>query len=149
MRFPSTPWIAAILLLATAPASADDNIGKIEQGVPAANKRVGTPRSLIDPDFRTKLLATGTDSLENPSGKIVKFGFLSDGTLTEPDENTYLVFDKNPGGPDSTFDYGRKFLFQGHEIGGNLAYLTRINLQVPRGNAHRITLLTPPIPRPA
>ena len=143
MRFPSTLGIAATLLLATAPASADDGIGKIERGVPAANKAVGTPPNLIAPDFRTILLATGTDPLENPSGKIVKFGFLSDGTLTEPDEHTYLVFDKNPGGPDSTFNYGRKFLFQGHENGGNLAYVTRINLQVPRGDKHRITLLTP------
>ena len=95
MRFPSTPGIAAILLLAAAPALADDGLGKIKQGVPAANQKLGTPSSLIDPDFDVKLLATGTDSLENPSGKIVQFGYLSDGTPTEPDENTFLVFDKN------------------------------------------------------
>lgn len=143
MQFPSTLGIAAILLLAAASASADDGIGKIKQGVPAANKDVGTPSSLIDPDFSTELLANGTDPLENPSGTIIQFGFLSDGTLTEADENTYLVFKDNPSGPDKSYDYGRHFLFQGHEIGGNLAYITRINLDVPRGNKHRITLLTP------
>src|SRR5205807_8162101 len=40
------------------------------------------------------------------------------------------------------YDYGRHFLFQGHENSGDLAYLTRINLDVS-DPAHRITLLTP------
>jgi hypothetical protein len=62
--------------------------------------------------------------------------------LTEPDENTYLVFDHNPGGPVPGYDYGRHFLFQGHENAGNLAFITRINLDVTT-KAHRITLLTP------
>ncbi|MGH6934915.1 MAG: hypothetical protein ACRED2_01800 [Methylocella sp.] len=149
MRFPSTPAIATVLSLVTAPASADEGLGKIEQGVPFANKKIGTPRSLIDPDFRAEFLAAGTDDLENPSGNTVRFGFLTDGTLTEPDENTFLVFKANPGGPDKTYDYGRRFLFQGHEISGHLAYITRINLDVPRGNKHRITLLTRSIPQPA
>ena len=87
-------------------------------------------------------IAQGSDPLENPSGVITKFGFLTDGTLTEPDENTYLVLDHNPGGPTSGYDYGRHFLFQGHENSGELAYVTRINLDVSDPN-HRITLLTP------
>jgi len=67
---------------------------------------------------------------------------LSDGTLTEPDENTYLVLDHNPGGPTARYDYGRHFLIQGHENGGGMAYLTRINLDIS-DPAHRITLLSP------
>ena len=43
----------------------------------------------------------------------------------------------------SGVDYGRTFLFQGHENAGNLAYVTRINLDRKRGDARRITLLTP------
>ncbi len=105
--------------------------------------KVGTPSTLVDPDFKLNQIAAGIDPLENPSGLITNFGLLSNGTLTEPDENTYLVLDHNPGGPTPGFDYGRRFLFQGHENGAPNAYVTRINLDVPRGSPHRITLLTP------
>ena len=64
-------------------------------------------------------------------------------TRTEPDENTYLILDHNPGGPTDGYDYGRHFLFQGHENSGDLAYITRINLDVSNPD-HRVTLLTPP-----
>src|SRR4029453_5016321 len=84
----------------------------------------------------------GLDALENPSGVITRFGLLSTGVRTEPDENTYLILDHNPGGPTAGYDYGRHFLFQGHENSGNLAYVTRINLDVASPD-HRITLLTP------
>ena len=115
--------------------------------MPSANARLpSTSLSLIDPDFRTRLLAAGTDPLENPSGIITQYGYLSDGTLTQPDENTYLVLDNNPGGPTSGDDYGRHFLFQGHENASALAYVTRINLDVPRSDPNRITLLTPANP---
>src|SRR5262249_3995208 len=79
---------------------------------------------------------------ENPSGSITTFGRLSDNTATEPDQNTYIVFDRNPGGPVPGFDYGRHFVYQGHENGDDLAYVTRVNMDV-RDPAHRITLLTP------
>jgi hypothetical protein len=65
-------------------------------------------------------------------------------TLTEPDQNTYLVTADNPGGPTTGYDYGRHFLVQGHENGANQAYLTRINLDV-HDAAHRITLLNEPV----
>ncbi|MBR0775249.1 DUF839 domain-containing protein [Bradyrhizobium diazoefficiens] len=80
--------------------------------------------------------------MENPAGIFIKFGILSDTTRTEPDQNTYLVLEQNPGGPSPGFDYGRHFLFQGHENGGGQAYITRVNLDVNDPN-HRITLLTP------
>jgi hypothetical protein len=117
-------------------------IGPITTGLNQAKKRVGHPKTNIAQGFQLQEVVTGSDPLENPSGPITKFGVLTDGTLTEADENTYLVFGSNPGGPTPEFDYGRHFLFQGHENGGDLAYLTRINLDIT-DPAHRITLLTP------
>jgi hypothetical protein len=102
---------------------------------------VGTPATVIARGFRLKTLALGVDPLENPSAKITQYGLLADGTRTEPDENLYLVL-PNPGGPTAGYKYGHHFLFQGHENGNNLAYVTRINLDV-KDPAHRITLLTP------
>ena len=117
-------------------------IGPITTGLNQAKKRVGHPKTRIAQGFELREVATGSDPVENASGTITKFGVLTDGTLTEPDENTYLVFDSNPGGPIAGYDYGRHFLFQGHENGGDLAYVTRINLDI-MDPAHRITLLTP------
>lgn len=114
----------------------------LDGGVDDSNPAVGTPSNFLPNDFTLNEIARGTDPLENPSGVITKFGLLSNGTRTEPDENTYLVLDHNPGGPTPGFDYGRRFLFQGHENAGDLAYATRINLDVDNA-AHRITLLTP------
>src|SRR5262249_4382331 len=111
--------------LDVARAWADAGVGEVKVGVlnavtPVANT---AQPSLIDPGFAVRLVASGADPLENPSGVITRFGKLADNTNTEPDENTYLVFDQNPGGPSPGFDYGRHFLFQGHENAGNLAYV--------------------------
>jgi Alkaline phosphatase PhoX len=114
----------------------------LDGGVPAANPRVGHPDNILPDGFTLQEIARGTDPLENASGVITKLGLLSDGTFTEPDINTYLVLDHNPGGPTPHYDYGRRFLFQGHENANDLAYITRINLDVD-DPAHRITLLTP------
>jgi hypothetical protein len=114
---------------------------KIVSGVPAANPVVISD-NIFSPEFTSGLVVEGVDLLENPSGLITQFGYLSDGTNTEPDENTYLILDHNPGGPTPDYDYGRHFLFQGHENSGDLAYVTRINLDVASPD-HRITLLTP------
>lgn len=105
---------------------------------------------ILSSKFRFFPIVDGTFELENPSGRIRTFGNLTDESNkikddkdnSSPDQNVYLKLDKNPGGPAVTYDYGRHFLFQGHEIRGGLAYITRINLDVtdPR---HRITLLTP------
>src|SRR5262249_3874400 len=54
----------------------------------------------------------------------------------------YLVFSRGLAGPTPGYDYGTHFLFQGHENGNGLAYITRINMDVA-DPAHRITLLTP------
>src|SRR5436305_7272321 len=110
-------------------------------GVPAANPVAISP-NVLSPEFTAELVEQGADVLENPSGVITTFGNLSDGSRTEPDENTYLILDHNPGGPTPDYDYGRHFLFQGHENSGNLAHVTRINLDVADPD-HRVTLLTP------
>jgi hypothetical protein len=113
------------------------------------NQRVGHPDTRILEKFSLVKIAQGSNPLENPSGVITQFGHLNDfppqlveATKTEPDENTYLVLKHNPGGPTPGYDYGRHFLFQGHENGSDLAYITRINLDVT-DPGRRITLLTP------
>src|SRR5260221_10508252 len=125
-----------------------------QASVPNANPRIDfVPQpNLIAPGFALSILVQGSDPLENPSGVIPQFGYLNDSppqpveaTKTEPDENTYLILDHNPGGPTQGYDYGRHFLFQGHEMPNgntNRAYLTRINLDVASPD-HRITLMTP------
>jgi len=149
----TTPVLAILIATLTAvPVGlADEKIEKTKLGggVPSANARVGHPDNVLPEGFSLQLLAEGSDPLENPSGVITQFGFLNDSppqpieaTKTEADENTYLVLDHNPGGPTPGYDYGRHFLFQGHENGGDRAYITRINLDVT-DPAHRITLLTP------
>jgi Alkaline phosphatase PhoX len=142
--------VAASMALATMAAStaaADNHVRVFNEkvsGVPAANPVAISP-NVLSPEFTVGLVAQGLDLLENPSGLITRFGNLSDGSRTEPDENTYLILDHNPGGPTPDYDYGRHFLFQGGEMPNgntNLAHVTRINLDVADPD-HRITLLTP------
>src|SRR5262249_44371383 len=72
-------------------------------------------------------------------------------TKTEPDKNTYLVFRNGLGGPSPGYDYGKHFLYQGHENGApvplpntpagttvNGSYVTRINLDAD--GPHRVSL---------
>lgn len=140
-------FCAVAALLASAAGARDLR----NDGAASANPRFDlvVQPSRMAPGYPLALQARGTAKLENPSGIITRFGLLNDfppqtieATRTEPDENTYLVLDHNPGGPTAGFDYGRHFLFQGHENGGDLAYITRINLDV-NDPQHRITLLTP------
>ena len=141
--------VASTIAFATMAASnaAADQVRVFNErvsGVPAANPEIVTDNA-ISPEFTPDLVAEGTDLLENPSGVITRLGNLSDGSRTEPDENTYLILDHNPGGPTEGYDYGRHFLFQGHEMPNgntNRAYITRINLDVAHPD-HRITLMTP------
>src|SRR5437879_7991470 len=114
----------------------------------AVKPPAGHPDNSLSYGFSLVQVARGADALENPSGVITRFGYLNDfppqkfeATKTEADENTYLVFDHNPGGPTPGYDYGRRFLFQGHENSGDMAYVTRINMDI-QDHAHRITLMT-------
>jgi hypothetical protein len=136
----------ALAAMAVSNAAADHVkvFNKSVSGVPAANPEIITD-NVLSPEFAPGLIAEGANLLENPSGPITKLGNLSDGSRTEPDENTYLILDHNPGGPTEGYDYGRHFLFQGHEMPNgntNRAYVTRINLDVAHPD-HRITLMTP------
>ena len=133
----------ALVTMAASNAAADHVrvFNEKVSGVPAANPVAISP-NVLSPEFTAGLVEQGADLLENPSGVITTFGNLSDGSRTEPDENTYLILDHNPGGSTPGYDYGRHFLFQGHENSGNLAHVTRINLDVASPD-HRITLLTP------
>jgi hypothetical protein len=133
----------ALVTMAASNAAADHVrvFNEKVSGVPAANPVAISP-NVLSPEFTAGLVEQGADLLENPSGVITSFGNLDDGSRTEPDENTYLILDHNPGGPTPGYDYGRHFLFQGHENSGNLAHVTRINLDVASPD-HRITLLTP------
>jgi hypothetical protein len=97
------PLVVASIALATMAAStaAADHVRVFNEkvsGVPAANPVVISP-TVLSPEFAAGLVAQGADLLENPSGLITRFGNLSNGGRTEPDENTYLILDHNPGGP--------------------------------------------------
>jgi hypothetical protein len=142
MKFRTNAALCAAAVSMAATCFAQSGIGPITHSVPNARQHVGNPATVISAGFSLKNVVAGAVPLENPSGVISNFGLLSDGTLTEPDENTYLVSANNPGGPTQGYDYGRHFLFQGHENGGGKAYVTRVNLDVS-DPAHRVTLLTP------
>ena len=60
----------ALTALAAGLAWAGDGVGDIKDGVPSANLRVGAPATVVDPDFQLKVIATGIEPLENPSGLI-------------------------------------------------------------------------------
>jgi hypothetical protein len=137
--------IVISLALAVAVAHAQNGAGfdQTRSSVPNANAKSNGPQATVIADgFFLSRVVTGTDPIENPSDGIVQFGLLSTGAPTEPDENTYVILDHNPGGPTPNYDYGRRFLYQGHENAANKAYVTRVNLDVA-DPAHRITLLTP------
>jgi hypothetical protein len=136
-------------------------VAQFSQGVPDAQPRVGTPPNLFANGFTATPVAQGSDALENAVGQYARYGYVTDqglgtdaptsglDTKSEPDQNTYVVTKRNPGGPTPGYDYGHHFLIQGHEIFGGMdnnidkAYLTRINLDV-KDPAHRITLLNEP-----
>src|SRR5262245_32163903 len=111
------------------------------------------PNSLLSGLIEASV-AQGSTPLENPTSVIPFYGYNGNGPMvpapgdtqttihnveankTEPDKNTYLVLE-GQNGPDPDYDYGQRFLFQGHEAGLN-GYVTRINLDAD--DDHRITL---------
>jgi hypothetical protein len=143
---------AAAAVLAVAAVA----VAQIFSGVPNANPRSGSPPNVVANGFALQRVINGNDTLENPAGIFSRYGYLDDSTLqtdgfptkTEPDQNTYLVTRRNPGGPTAGYDYGHRFLIQGHEVFTpsnatfNRAYFTRVNLDVD-DPAHRVTLLNP------
>src|SRR5262249_20821425 len=122
--------------------------------VPNANpKTVGVVvPNVLSPELAEVVRAQGAMLLENPVSPALYYGYNDDhpnlmpslgsnveASKTEPDKNTYLVLDGQRGA-DPNFNYGRHFLFQGHEAGvGGRGYITRVNLDADV--AHRVTLL--------
>jgi hypothetical protein len=129
-------------------------------GVAANTRSDGyAPASSLSPELRQIVVAQGATKLENTSTLTSYYGYDNDtvnsagqpvmvpfnstsgeAMKTEPDKNTYLVFKKSLSGADDSYDYGTRFLFQGHEGGtGGASGITRINLDADP--AHRVTLL--------
>ena len=151
---------------ATTSALAFSSSGVSLRGVATAQPKVVGVSSpnLLSPDLYETPVAQGSYPLENPAsvtladGSVATaafYGYDGDGPLlpapgdlpttthkveatkTEPDKNTYLVL-YGQTGPDTSYDYGTHFLFQGHE-NGKPGALTRINLDAD--GAHKVTLL--------
>ena len=122
--------------------------------VPAANPKAPGLISpdVLSPELSQIALVQGATRLENPTTQVPYYGYDEDQPAliplptaptteahkTEPDKNTYLVVDNGLPGADPSYQYGTRFLFQGHES-GKPGYITRVNLDADA--AHRVTLL--------
>ena len=120
--------------------------------------------NVLPPELIETIAAQGANALENPTAvtladgatlELSHYGYNGDGPMvpaagdvpsathrveaskTEPDKNTYLVLNHQKGA-DPDYDYGKHFLFQGHETGRS-GYITRINLDAD--DLHRVTLM--------
>ena len=137
--------------LAAGPADARGGLGWGD--VPTANTKapgLAAPNKL-SAELAEIARVQGSTPLENPRDGIGYYGYDSVGNTpalmtgdaaeahkSEPDKNTYLTLDGQTG-PDSGYDYGTHFLFQGHES-GTPGYVTRVNLDADA--AHRVTLMS-------
>jgi hypothetical protein len=152
--------IALLVAAAAVTAAAFADPATDLTGVPAANtKSAGyAPASMLSPELAQDVVAQGSTKLENPTAAIAYYGYDNDvlgpggqplmtptaavpaneAHKTEPDKNTYLVFEHGLNGADPAYDYGTQFLFQGHEA-GSPGYITRVNLDADA--AHRVTVL--------
>ena len=123
------------------------------------------PAAKLSKELQQVAWAQGGTRLENPTALITDFGYekdvaasddpgkpqmvpmsgnLTEAQKTEPDKNTYLLFKDGLKGPDASYDYGKHFVFQGHEgaasVGGvKQGYITRVNLDADA--QHRVTLM--------
>ncbi len=154
---------AAVPMAAAAVSTADE--ARVEVTAPKANTRVAgaSAPSLLIRGLGQTIAAQGNMALENGTAQVPFYGYYGDGPMvpapgdvqtashqveaskSEPDKNTYLVL---PGlsGPSAGYDYGLRFLFQGHELLGPTAtagdsggYITRVNLDAD--GTHRVTLM--------
>lgn len=135
--------------------------------VPGANAKTAgfAAPNILSPELDQRLVATGSMKLDGATAATQYYGYTAAGAIgpmvpvigsptaptlplveagkSEPDKNTYLVFDPARGyprqlGADPAYDYGTHFLYQGHEAGVH-GVLTRINLDAD--GAHRVTLM--------
>ncbi|HEY7241829.1 MAG TPA: alkaline phosphatase PhoX [Burkholderiales bacterium] len=123
--------------------------------VPLASPRIAgvTSPTALSPELQQIVRAQGSMPVENPGGGVAYYGYRDDhpnlvpalgstveASKTEPDKNTYLVLE-GQSGADANYDYGRRFVYQGHEGPASLGigYITRINLDADF--QHRVTVL--------
>jgi hypothetical protein len=151
----SGKWVALslpLIFVAAALAGAKPELTP----VPSANTKapgVASPNNL-SPELIESPVAQGSVKFENPAATcgtttVSYYGYDDNGPMmpalgsnveaskSEPDKNTYLVLDGQHGA-DPQYDYGKHFLFQGHET-GKCGYITRVNLDADP--SHRITLM--------
>ena len=150
-----TGSLVAAVLAAAGPATADQEFRLTSAG-PANHKAPGlTSPNHLSPQLAEVVRAQGSDLVENPRDGIGYYGYdsvnntpplvpvlsgptpFAEAKKTEPDKNAYLELTGQKG-PDPSYDYGKRFLFQGHES-GTPGYITRINLDADP--THRVTLL--------
>ena len=144
--------VIASLLVASFAWGAGAAFGQALSKVPSANPRIlgVTSATVLSPELAQIVRAQGAMPVENPSDAVKYYGYLNDhpnllpalgsiveASKTEPDKNTYLVL-RGQTGFDPNYDYGTRFLFQGHEA-GTPGQITRINLDADA--AHRVTVL--------
>ena len=160
--FKQTAIAAAIAALPLSVCYA--NSGPDLTPVPTANPKASgiVAQTILSPELMQVVRAAGANPVENPNpGVITHYGYANAGASTplkpmiplsanveaqktEPDKNTYLILD-DQSGPDAAYDYGKHFVFQGHELGVDdgtghqMGAITRINLDADA--AHRITVL--------
>jgi len=150
-----TGSLVAALLAAAGTANGAAELRLSSAG--AANPKAPglTSPNRLSPELAAIVRAQGSGLVENPQDGIGYYGYdsvnntpplipvlggpppFAEARKTEPDKNAYLEL-TGQRGPDPSYDYGTRFLFQGHE-GGAPGYVTRVNLDADP--AHRVTLL--------
>src|ERR1700710_1342610 len=128
----SRKTVIASLVAASFALSAGLASGHGLSHVPSANPKIPgvTSPTVLSPELEQAIRAQGSMLLENPADAAKYYGYLNDqpnllpsqgsnveASKTEPDKNTYLVL-HGLKGVDANYNYGRHFLFQGHEAAG-------------------------------
>src|SRR5689334_9949506 len=126
---------ACALIAVVSAAEAQPPVGLQLTDVAAANpKAVGMSQpNILSPELQEVVWAQGSYKLDRGTGHNLYYGYDDvsptgaanapllpasgssvEAQKSEPDKNTYVVL---PGlhGPDSSYDYGTHFLYQGHE----------------------------------
>jgi hypothetical protein len=166
MLFPLLAVGAAAVFVAIGTAGGPDSPQLTS--VATANTRAAgyAPATKLSPELYQVAVAQGSTAVENPQDLVTNYGYENDtptadnpavpqmvptstspteAQKTEPDKNTYLVFKRGLKGADHSYEYGTRFLYQGHEAGKTLSptsrqgVITRINLDADA--AHRVTVM--------
>jgi hypothetical protein len=139
MRARTLRLLSACVVVIAAAAAAYTAVSMAGSGglanVPTANTRSQgyAPASVLSPELQQVVVAQGSTKLENPMDNVSYYGYDDDvknsagqpvmvasaatsnkeAHKTEPDKNTYLVFDAGLTGADSGYNYGTHAFFQG------------------------------------